>query len=230
MRGERRGRDSAFTLLEILAVVSIFALIAGLAMPNFSALHSRNLKQQAQRLVAQLELARQRAIVTGVPHRLYIDIDGSAYRIEWFASEQVANGGDDWDSLSASDTGGMSGTGGISDMLAMSGTSDAPMLADSALDEYGREPIDLSPPTAEVLDYRPVKGVAGHLESLDDSIFFAGVETDGGWVDSGETWIGFERDGSADFTIIEIEHESGPAATLEILPLADTIRVAYATE
>jgi prepilin-type N-terminal cleavage/methylation domain-containing protein len=227
MRGERRGRDSAFTLLEILAVVSIFALIAGLAMPNFSALHSRNLKQQAQRLVTQLELARQRAIVTGVPHRLYIDIDGSAYRIEWLASEQMANGGDDWDSLSAS---GMGDISDMADRLGMSGTSDAPMLADSALDEYGREPIDLSPPTAEALDYRPVKGVAGHLESLDDSIFFAGVETDGGWVDSGETWIGFERDGSADFTTIEIEHESGPVATLEILPLADTIRVAYATE
>jgi prepilin-type N-terminal cleavage/methylation domain-containing protein len=227
MRGERRGRDSAFTLLEILAVVSIFALIAGLAMPNFSALHSRNLKQQAQRLVTQLELARQRAIVTGVPHRLYIDIDGSAYRIEWLASEQMANGGDDWDSLSAS---GMGDISDMADRLGMSNTSDASMLVDSALDEYGREPIDLSPPTAEVLDYRPVKGVAGHLESLDDSIFFAGVETDGGWVDSGETWIGFERDGSADFTTIEIEHESGPVATLEILPLADTIRVAYATE
>jgi len=209
MGGERRGRDDAFTLLEILAVVAIFALIAGLAMPNFSALHSRNLKQQAMRLVTQLELARQRSIVTGVPHRLYIDIDGSAYRIEWLASEQMIGGGDDWDSITAT------------------GSSSA--SAASTLDEYGRERIDLSPPITETVDYRPVDGIFGRMASLDDSIFFARIETDGGWIDSGETWIRFGHDGSADFTTIEIEHESGPAAILEILPLADTIRVAYET-
>ena len=213
VRGERRDRDDAFTLLEILAVISIFALIAGLAMPNFSALHSRNLKQQAQRLVTQLELARQRSIVTGVPHRLYIDIDGSAYRVEWLASEQMAEGGDDWDSLPAS-----------------GGSGAPPTLDDSQLDDYGRQAIDLSPPIADEADYRPVKGIAGQLEQLDDAIFFAGIETDGGWIDSGETWIRFERDGSADPTTIEIAHASGPAAMLEILPLADTIRVAYETK
>jgi prepilin-type N-terminal cleavage/methylation domain-containing protein len=221
VRGERRGRDDAFTLLEILAVVAIFALIAGLAMPNFSALHSRNLKQQAQRLVAQLELARQRSIVTGVPHRLYIDIDGSAYRLEWLASEQMADGGNDLDSLPAT---------GAMDLTEVMEASGAATVDNSMLDEYGREPIDLSPPTAEEADYRPIRGIAGHLEHLDDSIFFTGIETDGGWIDSGETWIRFERDGSADPTLIEIEHESGPAAILEILPLADTIRVAYETK
>lgn len=214
VRGERRDRDDAFTLLEILAVISIFALIAGLAMPNFSALHSRNLKQQAQRLVTQLELARQRSIVTGVPHRLYIDIDGSAYRVEWLASGQMAEGGDDWDSLPSS-----------------GGSGVPPTLDDSQLDEYGRQAIDLSPPTiADEADYRPVNGIAGQLEQLDDAIFFTGIETDGGWIDSGETWIRFERDGSTDPTTIEIEHESGPAAILEVLALADTIRVAYETK
>ena len=34
-------------------------------------------------MVAQLELARQRAIVTGIPHRVYIEIEDGAYRIEW---------------------------------------------------------------------------------------------------------------------------------------------------
>jgi prepilin-type N-terminal cleavage/methylation domain-containing protein len=209
MRNERRDRDDAFTLLEILAVVAIFALLAGLAMPNFSALHSRNLKQQALRLVTQLELARQRSIVTGVPHRLYIDIDGGAYWIEWLANEQTANGGDDWDALPGA--GAIDATG------------------NSVLDEYGREQIDLSPPSVEAADFRPVDGMAGRMASLADSIFFAGIETEGGWIDSGETWIRFERDGSADFTTIEIEHESGPTAILEVLPLADTIRVAYET-
>lgn len=214
MQSERRDRDAAFTLLEILAVVAIFALIAGLAMPNFSTLHSRNLKQQALRLVAQLELARQRSIVTGVPHRLYIDIDGSAYRVEWLASESMDEGGDDWDSLPEHRGAGSSAAA----------PSDA-----SVLDEYGRERIDLTPPVADAVDYRPVRGMAGDLKLLDESVFFAGVETDGGWLDSGETWVRFERDGSTDLSVIEIEHESGPVAILEILPLADTIRVAYET-
>jgi hypothetical protein len=72
-------------------------------------------------------------------------------------------------------------------------------------------------------------GTAGRFVELDDAIVFAGVETTGGWVDSGETWIRFERDGSADATTIEIEHESGLTATLEVLPLADSVRVAYAS-
>ena len=86
----RRARNAAFTLLEILAVVAIFALLAGIALPNFSGMHARNLKHQANRIVGQLELARQRAIVTGVPHRLFIDIRGGAYHTEWFVSEKTA--------------------------------------------------------------------------------------------------------------------------------------------
>ena len=212
MRGERRDRDGAFTLLEILAVVSIFALIAGLAMPNFSALHSRNLKQQAQRLISQLELARQRSIVTGVPHRLYIDIDGVVYRIEWLASERMAEGGSGEEELPS-----------LESLAAL-----VPGDPSTLVDPEGA-PIDLSPPVEEEASYRPVAGTAGRLVELDADIVFAGIETDGGWVDDGETWIRFERDGSADPTTIEIEHESGVSATLEVLPLADTIRVAYET-
>jgi prepilin-type N-terminal cleavage/methylation domain-containing protein len=225
LQSERRHRDDAFTLLEILAVVAIFALIAGLAMPNFSALQSRNLKQQAERLVAQLELARQRSIVTGVPHRLYIDIDGSAYRIEWLASEKmVARDGDDMPSGGTNDLGGTNANLTGQDLAALL-PGEAPTF-----EVNERAPIDLNAPVAEEASYQPILGTAGHLVLLDESTIFSGVETDGGWVDGGETWIRFERDGSADPTTIEIEHESGLSATLEILPLADSIRVAYETE
>ena len=83
LRRDRRGPEDAFTLLEILAVVAIFALIAGIAMPNFSALHSRNLKHQAMTLVSQLEVARmlQRRVVSeavkgGVP-----TVESSMYKL-----------------------------------------------------------------------------------------------------------------------------------------------------
>jgi len=208
----RRGRQEAFTLLEILAVVAIFALIAGIAMPNFSALHSRNLKQQAQRLVSQLELARQRSIVTGVPHRFYIDLDGSAYRIEWLATEAMLNGLDD--------PGGTGSGDPFSSLPASAGET-------TEFGDFGAPPIDLSAPSEEAAEYHPIAGMAGRFVFLDESIAFAGVETDGGWVDDGETWIRFERDGSADPTTISIEHQSGGAVTLEVLPLADRIRVDY---
>ena len=197
-----RARDAAFTLLEILSVVAIFALIAGLALPNFSGVHARNTKHQARRIVAQIELARQRAIVTGIPHRVFIDIDGAAYRTEWLATENEASGEE-----------------------AAAETVD---FAD-ALGADGEFSIDLTAPVAEERAYRPLPGMLGRFTSLEESIEFAGVETTGGWVDEGETFIRFERDGSADATTIVIEHESGMSVTLEVLPLADTVRVRYET-
>jgi len=195
-------RDAGFTLLEILSVVAIFALIAGLTLPNFSGMRARNLKHQARRVVAQIELARQLAIVTGTPHRLFIDIDGAAYRIESFTTEDEANGEDEEEA------------------------EESESLAD-ALGGAGRAEIDLSPPRDEEREFRAVRGTEGRFTPLGQSTHFAGVETTGGWVNSGETFVGFEQDGSADAATIVIEHESGLSATLEILPLADTVRVRY---
>jgi type II secretion system protein H len=191
-------RSGAFTLLEILAVVAIFALIAGIAMPNFSSLHSRSLRNQARTLVAQIELARQRAIVTGVPHRVYIDIDEGAYRIEWMGRDQAADAAFDEPAPAATVT------------------SDAFTL-------------DLTAPRAEERSFAPIAGSLGRFKFLDDGSFFAGVETGGGWVDNGDTFIRFEQDGSGDATTISLEHEAGYAATLDVLPLASTIRVEHET-
>jgi prepilin-type N-terminal cleavage/methylation domain-containing protein len=76
-------RKAAFTLIEILAVVAILALVATFVMPNFGLLGTRALAHQAEQIANQLELARQRSVVTAIPHRLLIDLDAGAYRIEW---------------------------------------------------------------------------------------------------------------------------------------------------
>jgi hypothetical protein len=76
----------------MLAVVAIFALLASFVAPNLGLLSSHRLQQQAELISGQLELARQRAIVTGVPHRLAIDLDGQSYRLEWFVDEAEATG------------------------------------------------------------------------------------------------------------------------------------------
>lgn len=79
----RAPRHEGFTLIEILAVVAILALMATFVAPNFGALRERRLKHGAQRLASELELARQRSVVTGVPHRVLIDLEDHGYRVEW---------------------------------------------------------------------------------------------------------------------------------------------------
>jgi prepilin-type N-terminal cleavage/methylation domain-containing protein len=208
MAVSRHQRDG-FTLLEILAVVSIFALLAGIALPNFSAVQMRGLRSQADEIVALLELARQRAIVTGVPHRLLIDLDTGTYAIEWRPNGDPAEAEDDAEPANAVTVGGL------------------PVAPDAPLELAA--PDDLRAPREDDLQYVPAPGTAGRLVHVRDSIFFAGVETTGGWVDNGETFVAFQRDGSADPTTIVLEHESGHAAYLEVLPLAERIRVDYET-
>jgi general secretion pathway protein H len=79
-----RGRRRGFTLIELLAVVLIFALLAGIALPNLGLRSSRLLDEEARRLAGSLEFARQRAVMTGLPHRVFVDIDRGAYQVEWY--------------------------------------------------------------------------------------------------------------------------------------------------
>jgi prepilin-type N-terminal cleavage/methylation domain-containing protein len=81
-------RARAFTLIEVLAVVAILALTAVLVTPNLAALRERRLRHAAERLAAELELARQRAVVTGIPHRVFFDLEGGVYRLEWLGVEE----------------------------------------------------------------------------------------------------------------------------------------------
>jgi len=195
-------KNAAFTLLEILSVVAILALIAGIAMPNFSGVQVREVRNQAQQMVSALELARQRAIVTGVPHRLFIDLDGASYWVEWLVGDSVAEG------------------------------EEPPEPVPTSVDPLGLAdvgPLDLSAPREAERSYHPLPGLAGRPAVLADSIEFASVETDVGSVDRGETFIRFERDGTTDATTIVLAHESGVAVALEVLPLADTVRIRDAT-
>lgn len=75
-------------MIEILAVVAILAIAAMLVLPNLGALGERRLHHAAQRLAAELELARQRAVVTGIPHRVLFDLQNGLYRIEWLGSDE----------------------------------------------------------------------------------------------------------------------------------------------
>ncbi len=88
----RPRRSQGLSLIEMLAVVLIFAMLAAFALPNFGIRSGVALREQARRIAADLELARQRSVVTGVPHRLLIDLDQGGYRLEWWVTEAEATG------------------------------------------------------------------------------------------------------------------------------------------
>ena len=67
MRGGQRG----VTLIEILIVVTLLVVVAGVAMPWFlGVIESYRLRVGAWELVGDLRLARQKAVTTQVRHRV----------------------------------------------------------------------------------------------------------------------------------------------------------------
>ncbi len=92
--GPRAGISSAsaFTLLELLATLAVMMLMLGLVLPGLGATRTAVMRSQARDLATHLELARQRAVVTGKTHRLWLDAEESRYRVEWLVSEREALG------------------------------------------------------------------------------------------------------------------------------------------
>lgn len=92
--GRSRTRRRGFTLLEMLAVIAIMAMLLYLFVPNLGSTDSALVRGGARELGAHLELARQRAVMTGKPHRLLIGIEDGWYQLEWFATDLDDLGGD----------------------------------------------------------------------------------------------------------------------------------------
>ncbi len=68
-------------------MVMILGLLMSLMLPAIGAGGGRNLRKQGDRVAATLELARQRAIVTGKPHRVVLDLENGRFGIEWLVTE-----------------------------------------------------------------------------------------------------------------------------------------------
>ena len=177
----------------MLAVVAIFALMAAFVMPNLATLGSRTLQRQAQRIGGQLELARQRAIVTGIPHRMWLDLDDASYRLEWYVSEAETEG--------------------------------EPTPAAATADPNAAATLSLAPPREAQRQFRPLPGRLGRDQPLESSLAITGLETPEGWIERGEAFIAFDHDGTTVYTAVVLEDESGRSITLDVLPLADAVRI-----
>jgi len=74
-------------------VLVIIGLIAGIVIPNVGLTAAQSLDDHARRLAADLEFARQRTVMTGVPHRLLLDLDTREWQVEWQHAEEEAEEG-----------------------------------------------------------------------------------------------------------------------------------------
>ena len=80
---DRPVATNGFTLIEMIAVIAIIGMVFAIGIPRLTSSKLRGLRTEAESIATSLEFARQRAIMTGITHRLLIDLEEGGYRIEW---------------------------------------------------------------------------------------------------------------------------------------------------
>ena len=205
-------RDGAgFTLIELMAVIAILGMIFAIGAPRLGSSSWRALRNEAESIAASLEFARQRAIMTGIPHRLLIDLGEGGYRVEWLASEDEAFAAITGEALPTD-----AGLGGLGSALSGPG---------SATPGGRAEPVSLRPPPRTERDFHPIPNrQLGSFTWLEDALYFVGLESPSGWTEGGEVAIVFEADGTTDFSLLELADVDDNHLTLEIEPLLDRVR------
>lgn len=211
-RVDHTARRGGFTLIELIAVVLILGLAMSLVVPNLSATRSNRLRDEARKIAHQLETARQRAITSGVAHRLYIDLEEGFYRVDWWVDEARAFPalGDDAEPAPEMEAG-------------------LPVDPETGkLDLSG--PIPMSPPLGEEPEFFPIEHRFGRNTYLGDDYYFVGVDTESGWYESGAVEIVFAADGVAEYTQIRLADAWDNVVVLEVEPLLELIHVREADD
>lgn len=76
-------RNGGITLVETMVVVVIVGLLLAVAIPNFARSNrGRTVEAAANDMAARINLERQRAIATRIPHRLLLIPGSNCYRTE----------------------------------------------------------------------------------------------------------------------------------------------------
>ena len=169
----------------------IGGLLMSMMLPNFGALQTKKLQDSAEQMVERIDFGRQRSVMTGVPHRLVIDLDTGTYQLEW-QGERPA---------------------------------EKKKPAKPALEPGVETQLSLAPPPATERSFETLQGPLGKLETLGRGIEFAWIETPGGETDFGEAHITFEGDGTSSYTLLVLDEPGGHELALQILPLAEMVRI-----
>lgn len=85
-----RRRGGGFTLLEVTVTLAIIGLAASLVLPRLRDARLLALDAAADRLAAGLAYGRERAILTGEPMRLVLDLDVGRWQLGRPAREATA--------------------------------------------------------------------------------------------------------------------------------------------
>jgi hypothetical protein len=172
-------------------VLLIGGLLMSMMLPNFGALQTKKLRNTAEQIVERIDFGRQRAVMTGVPHRLVIDLDEGTYQLEWQGA----------------------------------GAAEAPKPTPPPVEPGAEERISLAPPPATERGFETLPGPLGKLETLGRGVEFAWIETPGGDIDFGEAYVTFEGDGTSTYAVVVLDEPGGQELALEILPLAENVRI-----
>ncbi|GAB4174785.1 MAG: hypothetical protein Kow00100_16710 [Geothermobacteraceae bacterium] len=76
----KKNRSTGFTLVELLLVILILGLLAGIALPKMVDIGGSDLERAERRLAGVVRLLYNEATLTGLEHRLVFDIDHDRYR------------------------------------------------------------------------------------------------------------------------------------------------------
>jgi prepilin-type N-terminal cleavage/methylation domain-containing protein len=88
-----------------------------------------------------------------------------------------------------------------------------------------RELPDLRAPRPVRGSFVGVPGRAGRTHALSDRVVLLQAETPDGPVRHGLVGVEFRQDGTAEPTVIRLANDQGDVLDLEVLPLADTVRI-----
>jgi prepilin-type N-terminal cleavage/methylation domain-containing protein len=203
--------QAGFTLIEMLAVIAMFGLIAAMVLPNIDLGGSRVARGEAQDLAAAIEFARQRAVMTGRTHQVVIEVDRGQHWVEWAAPPHREEG----DSL-------------VVDASNFDALWNAPEPdpASGHTGPDGEQKLELVPPPLETEAFVPIPGELGRVHTAGDKVAILGVEISGGLAERGRVELRITPDGAADPTSILVGDADGShPVRVEVEPLADAVRV-----
>lgn len=185
--------DAAFTLIEIMIVLTLIVVLSSLAMPSlrgFTA--STRLKSSAHAIRDMLRFARDMSITERTPYLVVFDFDGNSY---WLASSETFN---------------------IEDASASSITSSSSTVLQIA----NRQRLERESSEAGQPIVSRTSNILGHPQSLNQNVALSHMITNHNFqsnqIDSGIDYIYFSPTGSSEETILYIQDQQGKLMSIMV--------------